>query len=141
MGPWLAFASAFVHPSLLEPWGLVVNEAAACGLPLLVSDRAGCVETMVPDPPGTTGRRFDPRDELELTAALAWISGLTESERRRMHGTERGQESSGNGVPSGFAEGTVEALALAGLVLNDAEQGTSQRPCPAPQREYSGART
>src|SRR5262249_7394953 len=45
---WYAFASAFVHPSLMEPWGLVVNEAAACGLPLLVSDRAGCVETLVP---------------------------------------------------------------------------------------------
>src|SRR6185437_12423294 len=28
---WYGFASAFVHPSLMEPWGLVVNEAAACG--------------------------------------------------------------------------------------------------------------
>ena len=49
---WYAFASAFVHPSLMEPWGLVVNEAAACGLPLLVSDRAGCVETFVPEGAG-----------------------------------------------------------------------------------------
>ncbi len=32
---WYAFASAFVHPSLMEPWGLVVNEAAACGPPAL----------------------------------------------------------------------------------------------------------
>ena len=36
---WYAHASAFVLPSLMEPWGLVVNEAAACGLPLLVSSR------------------------------------------------------------------------------------------------------
>ncbi len=113
MSPWLAFASAFVHPSLMEPWGLVVNEAAACGLPLLVSDRAGCVETFVPDPPGTTGRRFDPRDELELTAALAWISGLPESERRSMG--QKAAEVAGQWGPDRFAEGTVEALALAGV--------------------------
>ncbi len=84
MAPWLAHASAFVHPSLMEPWGLVVNEAAACGLPLLVSDRSGCVETLVPEPAGTTGRRFDPRDEDDLTASLAWISGLSEPDRRSM---------------------------------------------------------
>ncbi len=35
---WYAHASAFVLPSLREPWGLVANEAAACGLPLLVSE-------------------------------------------------------------------------------------------------------
>ena len=40
---WYAHAATFVLPSLMEPWGLVVNEAAACGLPLLVSDRVGCV--------------------------------------------------------------------------------------------------
>src|SRR5262249_27569296 len=67
---WYAFASAFVHPSLMEPWGLVVNEAAACGLPLLVSERAGCSPTLVPDPPGTTGRTFDPRDEEAMAASL-----------------------------------------------------------------------
>ena len=52
---WLAHARGFVHPSLMEPWGLVVNEAAACRLPLLISHRAGCSETLVPDPVGTTG--------------------------------------------------------------------------------------
>ena len=45
-----------------EPWGLVVNEAAASGLPLLVSSRAGCAATLVPEPEGTTGGRFDPLD-------------------------------------------------------------------------------
>ena len=38
---WYAHAGAFVLPSLSEPWGLVVNEAASTGLPLLVSNRAG----------------------------------------------------------------------------------------------------
>ena len=29
---WLAHASAFVHPSRMEPWGLVANEAALSAL-------------------------------------------------------------------------------------------------------------
>jgi glycosyltransferase involved in cell wall biosynthesis len=35
------------QPSLSEPWGLAVNEAMASGLPVLVSDRCGCVEDLV----------------------------------------------------------------------------------------------
>ena len=112
MAPWLAHASAFVHPSLMEPWGLVVNEAASCGLPLLVSDRAGCVETLVPEPSGTTGRRFDPGDEDELTSALAWMASLPDRERRAMGA--RAAEVVDEWGPERFAEGTFEALAMAG---------------------------
>jgi len=36
-----ALADVFVLPSLQETWGLVVNEAMACGLPLIVSDKVG----------------------------------------------------------------------------------------------------
>ena len=112
LAPWLAHASAFVHPSLMEPWGLVVNEAAASGLPLLVTDRAGCAETLVPDPSGTTGRRFDPRNELEMTAAMAWIAGLPEADRAAMG--RRAFELVQGWGPGRFAEGAVEALRLAG---------------------------
>ncbi len=121
MAPWMAHASAFVHPSLMEPWGLVVNEAAACGLPLLVSDRAGCVETLVPDPPGTTGRRFDPSDEDDLTSALGWITGVSEDERRTMG--RRAAEVVGDWGPSRFARGTIEALRIAGLYPQSTDSG------------------
>jgi 1,2-diacylglycerol 3-alpha-glucosyltransferase len=105
---WYGFASAFVHPSLMEPWGLVVNEAAACGLPLLVSDRAGCVETLVPLPEGTTGVRFDPRDVRAIAQQLAWMAGLTESERQNMG--RRAAEVVAEWGPERFASGTLEAL-------------------------------
>jgi glycosyltransferase involved in cell wall biosynthesis len=36
-----ALADVFVLPSTEETWGLVVNEAMACGLPLIVTDRVG----------------------------------------------------------------------------------------------------
>ncbi len=108
---WCAFAGAFVHPSLMEPWGLVVNEAAACGLPLLVSDRAGCAETLVPDGPRSTGRRFDPRDVEGLAADLAWMSGLPESERRALG--RRAAEVVARWGPGRFAIATIEALQIA----------------------------
>ena len=117
LAPWLAHASAFVHPSLMEPWGLVVNEAASCGLPLLVSDRAGCVETLVPGPSGTTGRRFDPTDREEMTSALAWIAGLPGPERRAMGA--RAARVVCEWGPERFARGTIEALGLAGLGLDE----------------------
>ena len=43
-----ALAEAFILPSLKEEWGLVVNEAMAAGLPVIVSHTAGCAEDLVP---------------------------------------------------------------------------------------------
>jgi glycosyltransferase involved in cell wall biosynthesis len=110
---WYAFASAFVHPSLMEPWGLVVNEAAACALPLLVSDRAGCVDTLVPlGPPETnTGARFDPRSQDEIAARLQWIAGLPDAARQALG--QRAAEQVAHWGPERFAQGLLEALVLA----------------------------
>jgi glycosyltransferase involved in cell wall biosynthesis len=105
---WYAFASAFVHPSLVEPWGLVVNEAAACGLPLLVSDRAGCVDTLVPLGEPATGARFDPRNQSEMTARLQWISALPEQTRRQLG--QNAAELVADWGPERFAQGLLEAL-------------------------------
>ncbi len=35
-------ADVFVLPSQFEPWGLVVNEAMICGLPIILSSQVGC---------------------------------------------------------------------------------------------------
>jgi glycosyltransferase involved in cell wall biosynthesis len=40
-------ADVLVLPSQSETWGLVVNEAFACGLPAIVSDRVGCAPDMI----------------------------------------------------------------------------------------------
>lgn len=40
-------ADVFCLPSRHEPWGVVVNEAAACGLPLVVSERVGAAPDLV----------------------------------------------------------------------------------------------
>ncbi|WP_422930977.1 glycosyltransferase [Singulisphaera sp. PoT] len=108
---WYAHASAFVHPSLMEPWGLVVNEAAVCGLPLLVSDLAGAVETFVPEGKDSTGRRFDPRDEDSLAACLEWMA--TQPEADRLAQGRRAAAVASEWGPERFARGTLEAIAVA----------------------------
>jgi glycosyltransferase involved in cell wall biosynthesis len=40
-------ADVLVLPSHTEPWGLVVNEAMAVGMPVIVSDRVGCIDDLV----------------------------------------------------------------------------------------------
>jgi glycosyltransferase involved in cell wall biosynthesis len=82
---FLALADVLVLPSQSEPWGLVVNEAMACGLPVLVSDRCGCVDDLVQD--GQNGYRFDPSQPDQLTDRLGRLMIAPPAELTRM-GTE-----------------------------------------------------
>lgn len=41
---WYAASDLFVLPTRHDPWGLVVNEAMAFGLPIITTDAAGCAE-------------------------------------------------------------------------------------------------
>jgi 1,2-diacylglycerol 3-alpha-glucosyltransferase len=54
-----ALADAFILPSSWEEWGLVVNEAMSCGLPVVVSETAGCSEDLLRrgEPPSMGNRR------------------------------------------------------------------------------------
>jgi glycosyltransferase involved in cell wall biosynthesis len=65
-------AGAFVHASAVEPWGLVVNEAMASGLPVLASDRCGCTAELVRE--GVNGFTFEPRDAAGLAGLMAKVS-------------------------------------------------------------------
>ena len=55
---YYARAKCLVLPSLSEPWGLVVNEAMASGIPVIVSNRCGCAAPLVQE--GVNGFLFDP---------------------------------------------------------------------------------
>lgn len=68
---FFALAKLFVLPSTREEWGLVVNEAMACSLPVLVAAKAGCATDLVMD--NINGFRIDPSDRDELVERISVI--------------------------------------------------------------------
>lgn len=59
----------FVLPSLSEPWGLVVEEALYCGLPVLASKKVGCAEDLVINT--GSGLCFDPSSDESLIEVVS----------------------------------------------------------------------
>jgi glycosyltransferase involved in cell wall biosynthesis len=64
---YYGLASAFVHVSTTEQWGLVVNEAMASRLPVIVSEQCGCSADLVSD---ANGFCVDAYDTDALTARM-----------------------------------------------------------------------
>jgi len=104
---YYALANAFVHASTTEQWGLVVNEAIASGLPVIVSERCGCVPELVQD----NGSTFDPTNEHELAARLLEVAVLPREERERL--AQASYEIAANFAPERFGEGLERAVTAA----------------------------
>jgi glycosyltransferase involved in cell wall biosynthesis len=68
-----AAADLLVLPSRFEPWGAVVNEAIACGLPVIVSDQVGCAPDLVN--PAENGWIVPANNVESLASALAEALG------------------------------------------------------------------
>lgn len=63
-------ADVVVLPSLFgETWGLAINEAMACGRPVIVSDKVGCAVDLVQS--GQTGFIFEHGDVVSLQRAMS----------------------------------------------------------------------
>jgi glycosyltransferase involved in cell wall biosynthesis len=93
-------ADVFALLSLHEPWGVVVNEAAASGLPLVLSDRVGAAADLLRD--GENGALVPAGD---VTAAAAALRRLGDPGLRARFGARSRELVSGWGyAPS------VEAL-------------------------------
>ena len=63
--PWFQAADIFAFPTRYEPFGMVVSEAMACGLPVLVPSEAGASEVI------TAGRDLQVLPSAEDVEALA----------------------------------------------------------------------
>jgi glycosyltransferase involved in cell wall biosynthesis len=78
-----ASADVLVLPSDgQETWGLVVNEAMACGIPAIVSDAVGCGPDLIE--PGLTGATFPLGDVAALASAIERVLSF-DAERTRRH--------------------------------------------------------
>lgn len=82
-----ADADILMFPSLMDEWGLVVNEAMASGLPVLGSIYSQAVEELVED--GVTGWIFDPTDETTTNAALNRVFAASPAALTTMGDTAR----------------------------------------------------
>jgi len=84
---YYGLAGAFIHTSTTEQWGLVVNEAMASSLPVLVSNRCGCAQDLVQE--GVNGFTFDPYN-VEQLAELMWRAwSMEDGARSKMGGASR----------------------------------------------------
>lgn len=72
LGLYYGLASCLILPSVSETWGLVVNEAMAAGLPVIVSHRCGCVAELVR--PGVNGYVVDPLDVEGMARTMGVMS-------------------------------------------------------------------
>lgn len=116
-------ASAFVHASsYAEQWGLVVNEAMAAGLPVLVSRICGCAPDLVHD--GENGFTFDPYDVEGLARLMAKMSS---GEVNLQAMGEASRRIIANWTPEVFAENLLKAVEAA-LSAKKARNRWGRRP-------------
>jgi len=99
-----ALAEALVLPTHSDPWGLVVNEAMACGLPIVVSSVAGCTADLVED--GWNGYVMPPGDSEKLSLA---IHSLMRKPELRAQMSVRSLERIRSYSPEACAEGLAAA--------------------------------
>src|SRR5262249_2695595 len=108
--PWARVVEAYVTADVFallswhEPWGVVVNEAAACGLPLVLSDRVGAARDLLRD--GENGMLVRAGDVQAAGEALRRLA--RDSDLRRSMGARSRELAAGFGY-----EPSVENLLAA----------------------------
>lgn len=107
-----AASDVLLLPSGRETWGLVANEAMACGVPVIASDRAGCVPDLMDGGAGLVYRCGDVR---ALARLMVQIAGS--SERLDML-SRRAQAIIGRFTPERAEYGVLEGVARLGLQLD-----------------------
>jgi glycosyltransferase involved in cell wall biosynthesis len=84
LAEYYGIADVFVHPARFEPWGVSVQEALVCGVPVVASKTVGSAWDLVIGQ--DTGEVFDPEDPEELARIL---TELAESPHRLASMAER----------------------------------------------------
>jgi glycosyltransferase involved in cell wall biosynthesis len=95
-------ADVLVLPSRSEPWGMVLNEAAAAGLPLVATEQAGAAHDLV----DRNGYRVAADDVAALREALSSLA--VDPELRARMGV-RSRELARRFTPEAWAEGVATA--------------------------------
>jgi glycosyltransferase involved in cell wall biosynthesis len=76
LASYYALAEVLILPTYTDTWGLVVNEAMACGVPVILSRAAGCAADLVQE--NETGLLIPPRDVVALADAMEIVTNQPE---------------------------------------------------------------
>lgn len=99
-------ATVFVLPSVKEPWGVVVHEAATSGLPLICSQACGSGDQFIR--PGQNGWVFQTNDTTDLCQKLLEVSSLPPATLKEF--AETSHTLSQTSTPSIWANKFVEGI-------------------------------
>jgi len=105
---YYALADVLVFPTHSDTWGFVVNEAMACGLPVITTDVAGCASDLVKD--GWNGLVVSVGNTTQLTDAMRYF--ILKNDLRSVMG-ERSLEQIAAFSPEAGAGGIARAAAAA----------------------------
>lgn len=109
---YYALAEVLLFPTHTDPWGLVVNEAMACGLPVVTTDAAGCAPDLVLD--GRNGAIVPVRSADQLSRAMARLAQDPKlAAEMGRHSAERIQFYSPQACAAGFASATLAQFEVA----------------------------
>jgi glycosyltransferase involved in cell wall biosynthesis len=103
-----AGADAFAFPTLDDPFGMVLLEAAAAGLPLIASPHAGATDDLVRD--GINGFVIDPMNTPAMAAA---IQRLAEAPELRSQMGQAARAATSGRTPEAAAAGYLKAVSAA----------------------------
>jgi len=102
---YYALAEMLILPTYTDTWGLVVNEAMACGLPVILSRAAGCAGELVEE--DWNGLLIPPRNEPALVTAMERLATQNDS-RSKMGANSRQRIAQYS--PEEWANGVVQAV-------------------------------
>jgi len=116
---YYALARTLIVPSIVDPWGLVVNEGMASGLPVIVSKGCGSAKTLVKE--GENGWTFEPGDDETLTNLMIRASSLSSDALKEMG--RKSQSIVSEWSLDRFADGVLKAIEIprrppAGIISN-----------------------
>jgi glycosyltransferase involved in cell wall biosynthesis len=114
LATYYALAEMLVFPTHTDTWGLVVNEAMACGLPVIASSAAGCVADLVRNE--WNGYVVEPRQTEQVSMAIRRLANCPEL-RAKMG--RRSREIIAQYSPENCAKGIATAALNFDLVHHD----------------------
>jgi glycosyltransferase involved in cell wall biosynthesis len=82
LGSVMKDAGVFILPSIVEPWGVVVQEFAAAGFPLLLSDKVGAAESFLEE--GRNGFGFPAGSSDAIMQVMKKVIAMKDEELQRL---------------------------------------------------------